>query len=70
MARFERIHTPVFVSAFRPGLDRTPPWAKKVGVRLMKSVPPSGWLVKEHNRKDGLVAYSKADFAKHYRHDA
>ena len=71
MARFEKIHTPIFVSAYRPGIDRTPPWAKSLPAKgkVMKPVKPGDWLVKENNSKTGIVRVAKADFMKLYRLD-
>ncbi len=68
MARFKKVHTPAYVSAYRPGIDRTPPWVKnlKVAKRLLSSCRPGDWLVREG---PAVVKISKADFAKFYVHD-
>ena len=68
MARFEKIHTPIFVSAYRPGIDRTPPWAAKATKKLVKECKPGDWLVNEYHSKVG-IRVAKADFSKMYRHD-
>ena len=68
MARFLKIVAPVHVSAFRPGIDRQPPWAGKIAKTLQKSCKSGDWLVKQGNSNTAVTIVTKADMGKKYRH--
>ena len=72
MARFKKVHTPAYVSAYRPGIDRTPPWVKqlKVTKRFLKFCKPGDWLVRDITNVEHVTRYTKAEFSALYVHDA
>ena len=69
MARFKKVHAPAYVSAYRPGIDQTPPWSKSPNVtkKMLKACNPGDWLVCDDKF---FIRYDKADFAKKFVHDA